>query len=174
MGVGRLPVFGKLLARGKCSGLDPIADARQVTFGHIMIADQFRAFHEIAQDRADRAKGARQKTALFLAVGVRLALGVEMNETTDVRVIESPRRHARDHVAIVDEAVIDGSEFDFDIVTEIVQAYPRLAERVEAINWEQGIGIVRAGPACQDGERAAEAVAGDPQSAPRPGAGFFQ
>src|SRR5437764_10623369 len=173
-GVGRLPVCGQRLASGKCSGLDPIADARQVAFGHIMIADQFRAFREIGQYRADRAKGARQKTALFLTIGIRLALGVEMNETTDVRVIESPRRHARDHVAIVDEAVIDGSEFDFDIVTEIMQAYPRLAERVEAINWEQGIGIVRAGPACQGGERAAEAVAGDPQGSARPGASFFQ
>ena len=139
-----------------------------------MIADQFRAFREIAQDRADRAKGARQKTPLLLTVGVGLAVGVEMNETTNVRVIESARRHARDYVSIVDEAVIDAAEFDFDIVAEIVQAYARLAEGVEAINWEQGLGIVRAGPACEDGERAAEAVAGNPQSAARPGASFFQ
>src|SRR5437762_11453886 len=109
MGFGGLPLSGQLLARGKCSGLDPIVDARQVALDHIMIADQFRAFREIAQDRADRAKGARQKTPLLLTVGVGLAVGVEMNETTDVRVIESPRRHARDHVAIVDEAIIDGS-----------------------------------------------------------------
>src|SRR4030095_4531156 len=106
-GVGLLPVCGQLLARGKCSGFDSIADARQVAFGHIMIADQFRAFREIAQDRADRAKGARQKTALLLTVSVGLAVGVEMNETTDVRVIESPRRYARDQIAIVDKAVID-------------------------------------------------------------------
>jgi len=55
-----------------------------------------------------------------------------------------------------------------------VQAYARLAEGVEAIHREQGVGIVCAGPACEDGERAAEAVAGDPQSAARPGASFFQ
>src|SRR5436190_8903265 len=168
MGFGGLPLSGQLLARGKCSGLDPIVDARQVTFGHIMVADQFRAFREIAQDRADRAKGARQKTALLLTVSVGLAVGVEMNETTDVRVIESPRRHARDQVAIVDKAVIDAAEFDFDIIAEIVQAYARLAEGVKAIDREQRVGIVSAGPACEDGERAAEAVAGDPQSATRP------
>ena len=120
-----------------------------------MIADQFRAVSEIAHDRADRAKGARQKTPLFLAVGVGVAVGVEMNETTGVRVIESARRHARDYVAIVDEAVIDAPEFEFDIVAEIVQAYARLAEGVEAIDWEQRVWIVRAGPACEGGERAA-------------------
>ena len=73
-------------------------------------------------DRADRAKGARQKTPLLLTVGVGLAIGVEMNEATDVRVIESPRRHARDHVAIVYEETIEASEFEFDIVAEIVEA----------------------------------------------------
>ena len=124
-----------------------------------MIADQFRAFREIAQDRANRAKGARQKTPLLLTVGVGLAVGVEMNETTGVGVIESPRRHARDQVAIVDKAVIDAAEFDFDIIAEIVQADARLAEGVEAIDREQCVRIVRAGPACQGGERAAEAVA---------------
>src|SRR5262245_16409029 len=133
MRVGRLPVCGQRLASGKYSGLDPTADARQVAFGHIMIADQFRAFREIGPYRADRAKGARQKTPLFLAVGVGLAVGVEMNKTTDMRVIECARRHARDHVAIVDEAVIDASEFDLDIVAEIVQAYAGLAKGVEAI-----------------------------------------
>ena len=172
--VGRLPVCRQRLTSGKCSGLDPIADARQVAFGHIMIADQFRAFREIAHHRADRAKGARQKTALLLTVGVGLAVGVEVNETTGVRVIESARRHARDHVAIVDEAVIDASEFEFDIVAEIVQTYAGLAEGVKTIDREQCVGIVRAGPASEDGERAAEAVAGDPQGAARPGAGFFQ
>jgi hypothetical protein len=147
MGVWRLPGCGQRLAGGKCSGLDPIADARQVAFSHIMIADEFRAVREIAHHRADRRKGARQKTPLLLTVGVGLAVGVEMNETTDVGVIESPRRHARDHVAIVDEAVIDASEFDFDIVAEIVLTYARLAEGVEAIDREQRVGIVRAGTA---------------------------
>src|SRR5262245_52406428 len=174
MRLGDLPVCGERLARGKCSGLDPTTDVRQIAFGHIMIADQFRAVSEIAYHRADRAKGARQKTPMFLTVGVGLAVGVEMNETTGVRVIESARRHARDHVAIVDEAVIDASEFEVDIIAEIVQAYARLAEGVKAIDREEGIGIVCAGPACEDGERAAEAVAGDPQSAARPGASFFQ
>ena len=122
----------------------------------------YEANNTTAQRRADRAEGARQKTPMFLAVGVGLAVGVEMNETTDVRVIESPRRHARDQVAIVDKAVIDAAEFDFDIVAEIVQADARLAEGVEAIDREQRVGIVRTGPACEDGERAAEAVAGDP------------
>lgn len=78
-----------------------------------------------------------------------------MNETTDVRVIESARRHARNQVAIVDKAVMDAAEFDFDIIAEIVQAYARLAEGVEAIDREQRAGIVRAGPACEDGERTA-------------------
>jgi hypothetical protein len=37
-----------------------------------------------------------------------------MNETTDLRAIESPRRHAWDHVAIVYdyEAAIDAPEFE--------------------------------------------------------------
>ena len=43
-----------------------------------------------------------------------------------------------------------------------MQAYAGLAERVKAIDREQRVGIVRTGPACEDGERAAEAVAGDP------------
>jgi hypothetical protein len=42
-----------------------------------MIADQFRAFREIAHDGGDRAKGARQKTPLLLTVGVGLAVGIE-------------------------------------------------------------------------------------------------
>src|ERR1043166_9710437 len=102
-----------------------------------MIADQFRAVSEIGHDGTDRGKGARQKTPLLLTVRVGLTAGVEMNETTGVRVIESARRHARDHVAIGDEAVIDASEFEVDIIAEIVQAYARLAEGVEAIDREQ-------------------------------------
>src|SRR2546430_15056071 len=76
-----------------------------------------------------------------------------MDETPGVRVVESPRRHARDHVVIVDEAVIYAAEFEFDIVAEIVQAHAGLAEGVETIEREQCFGIVRASPACEDGKR---------------------
>ena len=138
-----------------------------------MIADQFRAVSEIGHDRADRVKGARQKTPFLLTVCVGLAVGVEMDETPGVRVVESPRRHARDHVVIVDEAVIYAAEFESDIVAEIVQAHAGLAEGVETIEREQCFGIVRASPACEDGKRAPEAVAGDPQSSARPGASFL-
>ena len=59
-----------------------------------------------------------------------------MDETPGVRVVESPRRHARDHVVIVDEAVIYAAEFESDIVAEIVQAHAGLAEGVETIERE--------------------------------------
>src|SRR5262249_16067462 len=93
-----------------------------------------------------------------------------MDETPGVRVVESPRRHAGDHIVIVDEAVVYVAEFEFDIVAEIVQAHTGLAKGVETIEWEQCFGIVRASTACEDGKRTPEAVAGDPQSAARPGA----
>ena len=71
-----------------------------------------------------------------------------MDETPGVRVVESPRWHARDHVVIVDEAVIYVAEFEFDIVAEIVQAHAGLAEGVETIEREQCFGIyVQAPPA---------------------------
>ena len=138
-----------------------------------MIADQFRAVSKIGHDRTYRVKGTRQKTPLLLTIDIGLAVGLEMNETPGVRVVESPGRHARDDVAIVDKAVIDAAEFELDVVAEIVQAYAGLAKGVESIDRQQCFGIVRASPGCEHCKRATKAVAGDPQSAARPGTSFL-
>jgi len=133
---------------------------------------------EVSCDLEEIAKtleGAREEIAPLPTLALRLAAAVEMNHLAEVRIVPATKGHPRDEILAVDKAKGLGRKKAIVGATEIVQTDPRLAESVDAANRsDNSAGKHRKDSAAERGERAAQAVAGDPQCLLPPCRNAFQ